>query len=138
LQKLGARNYLYPVLTGIAAGAAAIAGGMLLAALIAAKTELALSAYPMFIWGVLILGGITAGAVGTGMAGQLKLVCGMVPAVILWMTALLLVKELTAAAVIRDAVIVAAGFIGCLLSAGKRRINRRKPRHRARPRRGSV
>lgn len=139
MQKIEVKSCLFPVLTGLLAGIAAVAAAMLLGALAAVKLELAPSGYSFMVWLPVAGGAFFAGLFGAAFAKETKFLCGLAAAVLLWVGLLLLLREIAVTELVRCIMMLAIGALGSLMASRKRqKFKPGKAHARVRPRRGSF
>ena len=94
----------------------------------------------LLVWLPVIFGGFAAGGIGAGFAPDLKLPCGLLPALLLWAAVLLLQQEYGLMELLRGGVILLSGGVGAAaFSQGRKKFKPGKGRpgmRRARPRKG--
>ena len=136
----GVQGYIFPVAVGFVGGAAAVFVAMLLAALAASALKLSDGGLRLLVWLPALLGGFAAGAAGGGFAPDMKLLCGLLPALLLWAAVLLLQREYGLLELARGGVILLAGGAGAAAFSRKRRQFKpgkgRPGMRKARPRKG--
>ena len=136
----GLRGCIFPVAVGLICGAAAVLLMMLLSALGASELKLSDRGLSLLIWVPVLFGGFAAGATGAGFAPEFKLLCGILPAMLLWVVVLLLQREYSLLELVRGGAFFLSGGAGAMAFSRKRqhfKLGKGRPgMHKARPRKG--
>ena len=139
MQKTMVKACLFPALTGLLAGATAMAAAMLLGAAAAVKLEISISGYAVMVWLPVACGAFAAGLFAAAFAKEGKLLCGLAAAMLLWLVLLILLREYALSELVRGGVMLVSGMLGAMLPMRKRRNYKPGKAHaRVRPRKGAF